>query len=44
MTRLILATRAWELMEEDCLEHRATETGGLLVGKRINSRTRVPWG
>ena len=41
--RLILSERAWHAIEMDCRAHRITETGGALIGARVNDEIVVPF-
>jgi integrative and conjugative element protein (TIGR02256 family) len=41
--KLILAERAYQMLEADCLAHPRTETGGLLVGRIADGDFVVPF-
>ena len=43
MTELVLSRRAFAAMEEDCLQHGDTETGGILVGAKKGDAFVVPF-
>lgn len=42
-TRLVLAEQAYQAIERECLAHQATETGGVLVGRRLGGEIIVPF-
>lgn len=41
--QLIMAERAFRMVEEDCLQHPSTETGGVLVGSLFGEEVVVPF-
>lgn len=40
---LVIARRAFAMLEADCLAHPSTETGGLLVGQKVGGDFVVPF-
>ena len=41
--RLVISVEAYSAIEHDCIEHSATETGGLLVGRTVAAEAVVPF-
>jgi integrative and conjugative element protein (TIGR02256 family) len=42
-SRLVISRRAFAMLSADCLRYRTTETGGILVGKKVGSDFVVPF-
>lgn len=42
-SRLVIARRAFAMIVSDCLAHPATETGGILVGRKLGDDFAVPF-
>ena len=40
---IVLAWRAYKMIEEDCLDYRTTETGGILLGRKTEDSIVVPF-